>query len=328
MATITDRIVVGETVVPRAYVHLGLTGKCPSRCVKCRVWRSPPEPGSGLRSADWVRIVGDLGEVLVESQITLSGGEPLLLEGIYDVIRAASALPDVFAVVNTSAYFIDDWIADRLAESGARIFGIGMDGLREANDRMKGVPGAYDGALAAVGRIRERIPDAVIGLVYLLAGPTMAGAAEFAKAHAADPRIREIRYQPVFQPLGLPFRTDWFRGHPLWPNPADAERTLDELVALKKEGLPIQNSLARLGEIRAYFRDPQAKRTEPCPAGTGRWVIDDRGRVFFCPYHEVVGDARETPIAEILASDRARAARGKIAGCDIRFCHLATNGGG
>ena len=65
------------------------------------------------------------------------------------------------------------------------------------------------------GSLKERAPETVVAFGYLLARPTLADAVPFARRFGADPRIREIRYQPVYQPLGEPFTPGWHEGHPL-----------------------------------------------------------------------------------------------------------------
>jgi MoaA/NifB/PqqE/SkfB family radical SAM enzyme len=323
--TIKERILAGEDAVPAAFVHLGLTGKCPARCLKCHVWRRPPTH-PGVSAATWARVVREIGEEVQDAQVTFSGGEPLLLPGIFDLLAEADRVENVFVVLNTSAYFLDDWTTQRLVAAPARFFGISLDGLEATHDRLKGVPGAFARTVWAIDRIKELAPATRIGIGYVLARPTLADAEAFARRFGSDPRIREVRFQPVFPPLGDPFVREWHCGHPLWPDPGDAARVIDRLRALKAEGFAIQNSEERLEEFRKYFRDPEAPRKEPCPAGDRVWVIDDRGVVFFCPYHEPVGDVTRQSVAAVLASDCARRAREKILTCPIRFCHLATNG--
>ena len=323
--SLKDRILAGEHAVPTTFVHLGLTGKCPARCLKCHVWKHPPSH-PGVSAETWLNVVRQLDELFADAQVTFSGGEPLLLPGIYDLLAGADALPNLFVVLNTSLYFADDWMIDRLAAAPARFLGVSLDGLAESNDRLKGVPGAFERTLWAIDRIKDRAPATQVGLGYVLARPTLADAEAFAVRFGADPRIREVRFQPVFQPLGEPFRATWHLGHPLWPDPGEAARVIDRLHALKDRGVAIQNSHERLDEIRDYFSAPESARAKPCPAGERMWVIDDRGVVYFCPYHEPVGDVTRQRVAEILASDRARQARAKILTCPIRYCHLSTNG--
>lgn len=325
--TIKQRILAGEPgATPRTFVHLGLTGKCPARCLKCNVWKHPPAH-PGLSADQWYEIVAQLNELLTDAQVTFSGGEPLLLEGIHDLIKRADDLENLFIVINTSAYFISRESAKKLAQSHARFFGISLDGLAETNDEIKGMPGAFSGIFTAIDLLKENDPEIAIGLGYLLARPTLADAVAFAEKYGRDPRIREIRYQPVFQPLGEPFNRGWRRDHFLWPDTKEVCEVLDRLERLKEAGFSIQNSHERLAQMRRYFSDPEAVRDKPCPAGGRTWVIDDRGIVYFCPFHEPVGDAAKEPLAEILSSKRAKKARAKIATCDIAFCHLSTNGG-
>ena len=78
-----------------------------------------------------------------------SGGEPLMRPDLFELIgRAVSR--KMRAVVSTNGTLITPEVATRLKDAGLSYVGISLDGLEPMNDRFRGVPGAFQNALAGV----------------------------------------------------------------------------------------------------------------------------------------------------------------------------------
>jgi len=81
--------------------------------------------------------------------LLFSGGEPLMRSGVTNLISHARAA-GLRAVVSTNGNLIDEPMAAKLAEAGLSYVGVSLDGLRETNDKFRGVDGAFDRALRGI----------------------------------------------------------------------------------------------------------------------------------------------------------------------------------
>ncbi|MDR1035227.1 MAG: radical SAM protein [Deltaproteobacteria bacterium] len=81
--------------------------------------------------------------------ILFSGGEPLMRPDVFTLVESA-VKGGSRAVLSTNGLLLTSEAAARLAGIGLSYVGISLDGLEESHDAMRGVPGAFRGALAAV----------------------------------------------------------------------------------------------------------------------------------------------------------------------------------
>ena len=82
----------------------------------------------------------------------------------------------------------------------------------------------------------------------------VAAMARYAQTHGL-----EVFYQPIEQNYNTPEDPTWFEHSDNWPK--DRERAVaavQELIELKRQGLPIANSEHQLEVMIPYFRDPRS----------------------------------------------------------------------
>ena len=124
-------------------VLFSITGRCNMRCRHC--YMGAPE-GQGELSLDNMQRILDALCASGATQISLTGGEPLmrtdLMELIDSILARGMAIPDIF----TNATLIDDAFVAELAARGLDpIFHVSFDGV-DRHDVMRGVPGAENAA--------------------------------------------------------------------------------------------------------------------------------------------------------------------------------------
>jgi 12,18-didecarboxysiroheme deacetylase len=122
--------------------------RCNLRCVHCYSHSRDLEYSGELTTAEAERMIDDLAAFGVPV-LLLSGGEPLLRPDILTLIARARR-QGVRAVISTNGTLIDEGMAARLKEADLSYVGVSLDGLRETNDRFRGIPGAFDRALAGI----------------------------------------------------------------------------------------------------------------------------------------------------------------------------------
>jgi MoaA/NifB/PqqE/SkfB family radical SAM enzyme len=137
---------------------LELTHACNLRCGFCytdsprhTLLRTPDLPDE-----DWHRIAreaADLGVI----ELVLTGGEPFLRRDLVLALLEEMSGREVGLTLNTNGWFVDDEIADRLAEVPGLQVDISIDGATPAlHDASRGVPGSWRRAVEATGRLLDR----------------------------------------------------------------------------------------------------------------------------------------------------------------------------
>jgi heme b synthase len=281
------------------------TRRCNLACLHCRAAAgSGPYPDE-LTTAEGQKLLDDLatmGQVVV----ILTGGEPLLREDIFDLAAYGAALGHrmVMAVNGT---LMTPQIAVRLKEAGIQRVSISIDGASAAShDRFRGVPGAYDGALAGIAACKEA------GLPFQInTTVTRANQGELPAIHELALKLEAAAHHVfVLVPTG---RGELIREELL--SPEEYEATLGWLLDRQKEGrlfikptcapqfyrLWRQDAAARGEAISAAAHGMEAM-TKGCLGGQGFAFVSYRGEVQPCGYLELVaGNIRETPFPEIWA---------------------------
>ena len=122
--------------------------RCNLRCVHCYSHSRDVDYTGELSTDEGLRLIDDLADFGVPV-VLFSGGEPLMRPDILQLIARARAR-HLRAVVSTNGTLIGEEMAARLKEVDLSYVGVSLDGLRETNDRFRGIPGAFDRALAGI----------------------------------------------------------------------------------------------------------------------------------------------------------------------------------
>ncbi len=305
------------------------TRRCNLACLHCRAAAgSGPYPGE-LTTAEGIALLDDLatmGQVVV----ILTGGEPLLREDIFELAAAGTARGHrmVMAVNGT---LLTPRHAGRLKAAGVQRLSISLDGAAAAShDRLRAVPGAYEGALAGIAACREA------GLPFQInTTVTRANRGELAA-------IRRLAIELEAAALHVFILVPTGRGEQLREQllqPGEYQETLGWLLAWQREGplfikptcapqyyrLWRQDAAAR-GEMITAASHGMEAMTKGCLGGQGFAFVSYRGEVQPCGYLELpAGDIRETPFSEIWATSglfrqlrRVDDYRGKCQSCQYR----------
>ncbi|MEU5420120.1 radical SAM protein [Streptomyces sp. NPDC001407] len=128
------------------------TYACPLRCSHCYS-ESGRRPTRQLRLPDMLRVTDALIS-LGPRVVALSGGEPLVVPGVFEVaerLRRAG----VKTSVNTSGWVMSRSVAERLADAFDEVV-VSLDGATAAtHDRIRGRAGSFARAMAALGKLDD-----------------------------------------------------------------------------------------------------------------------------------------------------------------------------
>ncbi len=305
------------------------TRRCNLACLHCRAAAgSGPYPGE-LTTDEGITLLDHLAK-MGQVVVILTGGEPLLRDDIFD-LAAYGARKGHRMAMAVNGTLLTPRIAAQLKDAGIQRLSISIDGASAAShDRLRAVPGAYDGALAGIAAAREA------GLPFQInTTVTRANLTELQDIYELAIKLEAAAHHVfVLVPTG--------RGE-LIPQelvtPEEYERTLRQLLDWQREGrlfikptcapqfyrLWRQDATAR-GEKIAPATHGMEAMTRGCLGGQGFAFVSYKGEVQPCGYLELTaGDILKTPFPEIWAASplfqQLRAVddyRGKCHSCQYR----------
>jgi len=126
------------------------TRTCNLRCVHCYSDSEAKSYSGELTTEEGKRFLDSLASYGVPA-VLFSGGEPLMRPDVFDLAAHARG-QGLHVVFSTNGTRIDEATAERFREVDVTYVGISLDGMRETNDRFRGVEGAFDRAMGGFRR--------------------------------------------------------------------------------------------------------------------------------------------------------------------------------
>lgn len=127
--------------------------RCNLRCVHCYSHSKDIEYPDEITTKEAKGLLDDLAG-FGAPVILFSGGEPLLRKDLSELIAYARER-ELRAVISTNGTLITRGKAEELKKLGLSYVGISLDGLKETNDKFRGVRGAFDAALLGIRNCLE-----------------------------------------------------------------------------------------------------------------------------------------------------------------------------
>ncbi len=219
--------------------------------------------------------------------IILSGGEPLMREDIYELIRYAKSI-GLRPVLGTNGILITEEVAIKLKEAGLGAAGISLDSTdKKIHDKFRQSEGAWDKTIAAMEVCRK------VGLRFQVHTTVT----NWNEKEVTD--ITDLAVEKGAMAHHIFFLVPTGRGKDI----EDTTLKTEEYEAVLKRILDKQGEVSI--EIKptcapqfmriAKERNMSMRFTKGCLAGTSYCVILPNGDVQSCPYLPIkVGNVRET----------------------------------
>ncbi len=144
--------------------------RCNLRCVHCYAQSKDIEYEDELTTEQGKELIDDLTE-FGSPVILFSGGEPTMRKDLPELAEYAKS-KGMRAVISTNGTLIDEKMAKVLKKIGLSYVGISLDGVRETNDKFRGVPGAFDAAMDGLRNCMKE--DIKVGLRFTINKKNMA----------------------------------------------------------------------------------------------------------------------------------------------------------
>jgi MoaA/NifB/PqqE/SkfB family radical SAM enzyme len=266
-----------------------------------------------------IRDFADLGGEVLE----LSGGEPMMREGIYELVAEACSR-GLQTLMVTNGTLIGDAEAEKLLKAGLTSVSFSLEGPESLNDHLRG-RGNFQ---KTMGAIRSFLHQAKQPGFEVLVGVTLSKynyktMVDFTKYLLEEIGVHQITINP--------FEKWMLKGNNRETRPVEFEISNDLIPELTREierlieyGQSMPNRLPPAGFLRKipdYFLGKRFIPAGGCTIPSTFCGVEANGWVYPCwKTRPAVGCLQETSLADILASRsyydlRDRALAGKCDGC-------------
>lgn len=292
------------------FIAFQLTDKCNARCVHCDIWKnSGPDDNPTLDQLK--TCIRDLRRWLGPREVTFTGGEALMKPYTIELLDYSVKL-GLSCELLTNGFWEDQEKIKRVAMTNPARITVSFDGFGKTHDKIRGRDDFYSRTSSTVRTLIETRRQHKLAFSILLKTVIMEHNLDDLSAIAKFASANEIgvRYQPIEQNYSTAEDPEWFLHSQNWPRDIQKAKTaVSELIALKKAGLPIANTIDDFETMIGYFEQPAELRLvvqshvppdQPtfCSAATDL-QIQANGDVIVCARRPPVGNIKELPIREI-----------------------------
>jgi radical SAM protein with 4Fe4S-binding SPASM domain len=258
------------------YAVWEITLRCDLACVHCgsRAGKARPDE---LTTAECLALVDQMADLGV-LEVTLIGGEAYLRDDWLEIVRALRRR-GMRATMTTGGLSAER--AAAAAQAGLQSVSVSLDGLEETHDRLRGVRGAYQSALSALGHLRAAgITIAVNTQINRLSMPELPAILETviaAGARAWQVQLTAAMGRAADQPDLLPQPSDLLE---LFPLLVQLKRRCDQAGVMLWPG----NNIGYFGPYESLLRGTMPRgHMASCGAGRATLGIEADGAVKGCP---------------------------------------------
>jgi MoaA/NifB/PqqE/SkfB family radical SAM enzyme len=132
--------------------HVKLTENCQARCVSCDYWKTRWKDGIDTDRA--VALIDEIDSFGIGS-LRFTGGEPLIRKDFFEILSRSRARNFTKIIIQTNGLLIQRF-HEQINDSPITNVNVSIDGMRESNDRIRGVQGYFDRALEGIRLLRNK----------------------------------------------------------------------------------------------------------------------------------------------------------------------------
>ena len=278
-----------------------VTFRCNLRCTYCGVDKLEYTELSAEQQKAMLRELHALGG----RWVTFSGGEPLLRKDLLEVIDYAVDELGMHVFLSSNGRFVPKYV-ERLKKVDK--ISISLDGPADIHDMVRG-EGAFQRAVDAIVAARgQGIHVSLTCTISRHNSERLEEVITFANEH---------KVWVMFQPATMWLEAVNSEKNPIAPEPEALRTAIDGLIARKRAGAPIANSVAGLRHLRKWPVASHLGRV--CTAGLLTATIEPDGRYVACGF-----DGRnfhaELPAPEGTLTERYNATPPPATCCNECWC--------
>jgi len=256
----------------------------------------------------------------------ITGGEPLMHKHIYDYVAKISQIGHI-PVLNTNGALLTVERIRRLIDARVGVFNISLDGVGKLHDQLRNGPGLYAGILDIIYYLTHNT-DLNVNAVSVIHALNAHSLPELVGILRAMPGFGVMQFQAVVPTLARAWSDDFFKLSPLWPRTREqldvVLSTIDNLEALKRDGVRVNNPNSQFAMWRRYFTDPyRLGASYPCLAMHNMLQVTVDGKFQLCERHGAIGTIDDDP-AVVWNGERAQQVRAAMRSCTAT-CNFKLN---
>lgn len=247
------------------------TYRCNLRCKMCNFWKKDFK--REFNTKEVFKIIDSFAEMGTKA-ISFSGGEPLLREDIFDMIKYGKERGMVVHLA-TNGTLVNEEVAKKLHNLEIDAISISLDGATpRIHDAIRGVKGSFEKTLAGLKNLSDTFQDTEISIdiTSLFSEYNFHEIPKIVKL-ADEIGIRSVGLTPL-QNLGIK------KSHLNHRKAEKIAKVINEIISIKKKEGIIDNSIGYLEQIKKYFSGGAS--TSPCSAGITTCIADCYGDIFPC----------------------------------------------
>ena len=300
-----------------------ITNKCNLRCKFCDQWETPPELISQeLTKNEWFQFVDTLKE-LHPLVVIITGGEPLLREDIFEIIRYVNKR-GIYTHICSNGTLIDENIAKELRNSGLNSISVSLDSFdSKVHNTLRGIE-CFDEVVNGINFLKRYAPKIKVGINVVI------NRLNFRNLYKIFPlaerlEVDMVRFDGIHTNLAhrkKPLHT--FDG--LLFQKEDIPELLEELNKLIRTACKSKigtNSKIYLKKLKDYFQGNL--KSLKCYAGYISCAVDALGNVSVCDNFDGCESVKNKSISDIWYSVSFHKMRERVHTCNEK-CWDTTHG--
>lgn len=293
-----------------------ITNKCNLRCKMCDQWKIDETMLSQeLTTQGWYSFI-DSASHMHAIVITITGGEPLLREDIFDIIKYIRK-KGIACHICTNGTMLDEVYVSKLKETGLNSISVSLDSdYAEVHNQIRGVD-CFDTVVKGIKLLRRAAPEIKIGINYVITKMNFRNMNRMI-SFAESLKVNQIKFDPIHtnlthkqKPLfsfeGLLFNKD---------DLSELQFELDKLINATSQTKLLTNSHTFVGGILNLYNGNY--RRLPCYAGYISCAIDAFGRVSPCDNFDGDESLRNKSLEKIWKSQSFQQLRQLVANCNSK----------
>ena len=303
---------------PLKYLFMEVTRRCNLACIYCGSSCTGKTWEGELSTPEWIEIAQQIAADFhaPDIMVAVTGGEPLIKEGIFDLFHELKRLGYRYGMV-TNGQVLTPEMAKELIKAGIGSISVSMDALPEINDKLRG-KGSSAGIASAIRNLHAAGFRGKLEIISTITAPALADMDKM-RSYISSMKVPMWRMAPVI-PIGRAV------DHPeLIPDSTGVRYLLEYIRAARQDSFLPKPEFSEEGFLGYRFEGTVRPYLCQCNAGISVGGIRYNGRIGACPELAECfdqGDIREERFKTVWEEkyqnmrDRSWARRGECADCD------------
>lgn len=323
---------INHPLCPPRNVTLTLNYLCNQNCLMCDIKRQKFDKRFEITPQEIKNIIDEMVQMNIE-ELVLTGGEPFLYPGIFEVIEHAKAKKRKVVMITNGFY--DNALVRKIIDSRADHLQVSLDGSNaKIYESVRQVPGSFK---VVTGNIQR----------FIAAGKSVGATATIVRQNYRDlwdiallaQRLgcTRLALRPAHVSNADP-QNRGLQGCNFWVPQEELEILVD--VCRRLEEFNKKTNFLDFGPgimfLPRYFKEGQMRAAGSCFIGFTRLIIsyDEKQSYGVWMCQDMIGDIRKETLKQIWCGRRARQMRKRVKSCrqgclfpEIHEPHLVSLGG-